>query len=98
MWPLCRYAEVSGPAAPDMLAPYSRLDPERSGSLELKLTSELIGYRGAELKTKLQIPNLAEDLVERQRSFRWTTQNDATNVDGGKRLYRSGKEAPVRFG
>jgi hypothetical protein len=43
-------------AALDMLAPYSRLDPEKSASLELKLTSELVGYPGAELKTRLQIP------------------------------------------
>lgn len=43
-------------AALDMLAPYSRLDPEKSGSLEVKLTSELAGVPGAEVTGKLRVP------------------------------------------
>jgi hypothetical protein len=40
----------------DMLAPYSRLDPQKSAGLEWKVSSELIGTPGAELKGKLAIP------------------------------------------
>jgi hypothetical protein len=40
----------------DMLAPYSRLDPQKSASLEWKLSTELIGLPGAEMKGKLSVP------------------------------------------
>ncbi len=40
----------------DMLAPYSRLDQQKSEGLDWKLSSDLIGLPGGEVKGKLRLP------------------------------------------
>jgi hypothetical protein len=77
-------------AALDMLAPYSRLDPEKSGSLEVKLTSELlIGVPGAEITGKLRIPtwlkvwwndNVPFGGLRKTMRRLWMAENSYTNL------------------
>jgi hypothetical protein len=49
-------SQVAHHEALEWLAPYSKLVPEKSQSLDIKLSSELIGLSGAEASFKLGIP------------------------------------------
>jgi hypothetical protein len=86
-------SQVEHHAALEWLARYSNLVPEKSQSLDIKQSSELIGLPGAEASFKLGIPRLAQDLVERQGAVRRPEQNLPPHVDGRSELQRSLREA-----
>jgi hypothetical protein len=88
-------SQVEHHAALEWLAPYSNLVPEKSQSLDIKLSSELIGLPGAEASFKLRIPRWLRiwwnDKVPfggLSKTFRRMWMAEASYKDLAGKLYR----------